>query len=291
MGLERPHDGALMLHRAALVLCVVSCSQSPDAGNDAGDASVAEAASDVTRVDASDAGADVVTAMPYTGELALLESATDAGSLFGAQAAFFTTLDAGALATCTTQVGSCCYAPAVDGGALGTPVSAGAITIKYASNTIGTMTPSGTAYAPLTSATTPSFVWVPGDVVDVSGAGDTVHSFFGAVTTAMPFAGITPTFSTPTTISRSQNFTVAWTASSGAIRVGLGQSSSGDQIVCSTLGDSGSITVDKSLLASFANGVGTIELVRTIGLDGASDNATVTVSASTSAINATTYAD
>jgi hypothetical protein len=281
----------LMLRRTALVACLVSCSQSPDSGNDAGDASVAEASSDVAAADASDAGsADVVAVMPYAGEVALLESTTDAGAaVFGAQAAFFTTLDAGALATCTTQVGNCCYYTAVDGGALGTPVGAGSITIKYASKTIGTMTPSGTTYAPLTSATTPSFVWVPGDVVDVSGAGDTVHSFFGAVTTATPFAGITPTFAATTLVSRAQDFTISWTASSGAIRVGLLQSSSGDLIVCTTPNDTGSVTVDKSLLASFANGPGTIEILRTNVVDGASDNAAVTVAASASATNATTY--
>jgi hypothetical protein len=215
-----------------------------------------------------------------------------------ASAGFFATPDGGTSTSsgCTgTQVGSCCYTPPSDGGTTGstpTAVSAGGITIKDGTTTIGTMSPTGTTYTALNSGTTNTLKWVDGDSLSVSAAGDTVHAFSGSVTSVALLAGVTPalSFTTPTVISKSQNFTITWTTGTGAASLILAQTGGGGGVItCSSTTDPGTFTVDKSLLASLTAVAGSIILSRTNTSDASPDNADVTLSSSTTTTGTTTY--
>ena len=231
------------------------------------------------------------------GTVSFTESKVQNQTTYTASAAFFATPDAGTSSQggCTgTQVGACCYTPPPDGGTTGptpTAVSAGGITIKDGNTTIGTMTPSGTTYTALSSTTTNTLKWTDGDVLNVSAAGDTVHAFSGNVTTVALLAGVTPalSFAPGTTISKSQNFTITWTAGTGAVSLSLLQTAQLGVISCSSATDSGTFTIDKSLLANFTALTGTISLTRTIAADASPDNADVTLGSSTSATGSTAY--
>jgi hypothetical protein len=193
------------------------------------------------------------------------------------------------------MTGSCCYTPASKlTTTTPTAVSAGGITLKDGTSTIGTMNPTGTTYTALNSTTTNTLKWMPGDTLNVSAAGDTVHLFSGSVTAVALFANIAPTMSdiTPATVSRSANYTVTWTAGTGNITLILtatkGTASDGD-IVC-TGTDSGTMTVDSSLLGNFsANDTGTVSLERAIQSNPSDDNATITLTSSTSSSGQVRY--
>ncbi len=233
------------------------------------------------------------------GSVSFSETKTGQTTTYTATAAFFATPDGGASTSgsCTgTQAGSCCYTPPSDGGTTGptpTAVSAGGITIKDGASTIGTMSPSGTTYTPLNSTTTSSLRWNDGDSLNVSAAGDTVHAFNGNVTTVAAFANVSPalSFVPGTTISKSQNFTITWTAGTGSVALVLAQTTGAGVITCSATTDPGTMTVDKSLLANFTGLTGTISLSRSITADASPDNADVSLVSSTATSGATTYAN
>jgi hypothetical protein len=233
------------------------------------------------------------------GSVSFSETKIQNNTTYTASAAFFATPDGGTTSSgaCTgTQVGSCCYTPPSDGGTTGptpTAVSAGGITIKDGNTTIGTMTPNGTTYPALSSGTTNTLKWTDGDSLAVSAAGDTVHAFSGSVTSVALLAGVTPalSFAPGTTISKSQNFTISWTAGTGAISLVLTQTAAQGVITCSATTDPGTLTVDKSLLANFTALTGAIVLSRTSTADASPDNADVTLSSSTSTTGSTAYAN
>ena len=64
-----------------------------------------------------------------------------------------------------------------------TAVSAGGITLKDGTTTIGTMSPNGTTYTALNSVSTSTLKWTDGDTIDVSAAGDSslVHELTPAI--------------------------------------------------------------------------------------------------------------
>ncbi len=283
--------------RVALCLgfALVACSGGGDA-SDAGDSSTSgdapHDAKDATASDdASDGGADVATTSAMTGYV-LLREYKASQTTYEANASFVTALDAGSPASgCMQVVGSCCFSEPTDGGATGqvTPVSAGTITIKYAAQTIATLTPSGTSYATVSSTTTPALKWLAGDVVNVLSTGDTVHAFNGGVPTALSFANVAPALASGVTISKSQGFTISWTAATGAVRLELSQGSSPGTITCAASNDPGTMTIDKSLLANITAASGSIVLYRTTSADASPDNANVTLFSETSSSGAVTY--
>lgn len=229
------------------------------------------------------------------------QTKTQNADTFSASAAFFVTPDAGTTGGgCSgQQVGSCCYVAPGSGGDAGTTtptaVSAGAITIKDGTTTLTTMTPSGTSYTAVTNPPTSALTWNAGDSLAVSAPGDTVHAFSGNVSAAALFVGVAPALSliTPVVVPRSSDFTVTWTSASGSIQLiaaAIKGTSSDGVITCSSATDTGTMTVPSSLLQKFtAADTGVITLSRTISADASSDNATVTLSSSTSASGTATF--
>jgi hypothetical protein len=232
------------------------------------------------------------------GFVSFSESKNQNTSTYTASAAFYATPDSGVTTPpsgCTTTVGSCCYKAPPDAGTTGsnpTPVSAGGITLKDGATTIGTMSPTGTTYTALNSGTTNTLKWTDGDSITVSAAGDTVHPFSGSVATVTLFAGVSPalSFVPGTTISKSQNFTISWTAGTGATSLLLSEGNIvGGTISCTATTDPGTFTIDKSLLASLTSLTGTITLSRTNEADASPDNATITLESTTSTSGSTTF--
>src|SRR5208283_5755850 len=66
------------------------------------------------------------------------------------------------------------------------------------------------AYGLLSSTTSPSFTWNPGDSLTVSGPGATIDSFNTTVKAPGLIAGLTPSFTAPT-ITLASDWTVTWT--------------------------------------------------------------------------------
>jgi hypothetical protein len=203
---------------------------------------------------------------------------------YSASAGFDETPDGGVASGCSgTQSGSCCYVASAQTTTY-TAVSAGGITLKDGTSTIGTMSPTGTTYASLDSTTTNSLKWNPGDALAVSAAGDTVHAFNGDVTAVALLAGVDPALGgiTPIDIPKSADFTITWTSATGAILVTVGTQSHGT-ITCSASSDSGTMTVPHDLLGNFNSGdLASVSLSRTISADASTDNATVTLYSRTS---------
>lgn len=268
--------------RTFAALALLSCGGGGDAG-DAGEAGsdvhadvIKDAAMIVDASDDANAGAS-----PNDGVVTLLEYKQGTTAVFNATASFETVITSVPPPACTQQVGSRCYWLPTDGGASGqsTSIAAGTITLKYV-KTIGTLTPNGTTYPQLSSVTTPSLQWLAGDLVDVSASGDSVHAFGGNVTTATLFANVSPPLDQSASVSRAQNFTLSWTAATGAIDLEATSANAG-YVTCHTPSDSGSITIDASLLTGFANGPGSIVITRTTTADVSPDNARVALQSET----------
>ena len=202
---------------------------------------------------------------------------------YAASAAFYETPDGGVASGCSgTQSGSCCYVPSGGTTPTFTAVSAGGITLKDGSTTIGTMTPNGTTYTPLDSLTTSSLKWNAGDTLNVSAAGDTVHAFNGNVSAVAVLEGLNPAFgATAIALSKSADFTETWTAGTGAITLVVSQQNHGT-ISCTSATDSGTMTVPHALLGNFNTGAASISLTREISADASSDNATITLTSGNS---------
>jgi hypothetical protein len=222
---------------------------------------------------------------------------------FTAAAAFLALGDAGTTTGtgCSgTQSGSCCYVPPSSGSDAGTSsggtaIGAGALTIKDGTTTLATMTPSGASYTPVTNPPTTALTWNAGDTLAVSAAGDAVHAFNGNVTAVGALLGVTPALSltTPVLVSRASDFNVKWTSATGAIQlvlVALKGTSADGTITCSSATDPGTMTVPSTLLQKFsAADTGIISLSRTMSADASPDNATVTLSSSTSISGTATF--
>jgi hypothetical protein len=233
---------------------------------------------------------------PNYGSVFLSETAFGNSDTYTGSAGFYAIGDGGSgpSSGCAgTQSGSCCYLPpaSADAGTGPTPtaVSAGAITIKDGTTSIGTLTPNGTTYTAVTNPPTTAFTWVPGDTLAISAAGDTVAAFSGSVTAVDLFAGVNPTLSeiTATNINRSSDFTISWTAKTGSIVVSLsatkGLSTPDGSISCTAASDTGTMTVPAALLGNFtANDGGQISLTRESTDDASNATATITLYAETS---------
>lgn len=250
---------------------------------------------------AGDGGSEAAPPKQYTGSVNLSETAGGNINVFSASAAFEDTPDSGTSSSgCLgTQSGSCCYVPpGTDAGTPPTPVfvGAGAITIKDGTTSIGTMTPTGTTYTAITNPPTTALTWAAGDTLAISGAGDTVHAFSGSVDAVAEFAAVSPALSqvVPTTINRSADFTITWTAKTGSISLTLaatkGLTTPDGTITCTASSDTGTITVPHALLGNFtaADG-GQILLGRTASGDASVDNASITIFSSTGANGKATF--
>ncbi len=283
----------------ALLGCGGDTSTTTDGGNDG---SAQDATTDSPTGDANnggDTGSDGTTqSKPYTGSVSLTETSAQNTSFFTASAAFFDTPTGGTSGCNGTQSGSCCYTPPSDAGAPPTPtaVSAGGITIKDGSSTIASLTPNGTSYTPVSNPPTAALTWQAGDSIAISSAGDTVHQFSGTVSAVELFANVNPALSqiVPTQIDRTKDFAITWNAKTGAISVVLsaikGLSTADGVIVCSSTSDSGTMTIPTALLSNIAaTDTGTIAISRTSSSDASPDNATVTLSSSTSSSGKTSF--
>jgi hypothetical protein len=194
--------------------------------------------------------------------------------------------------TCTgTKAGDCCYVPppqptdaGADAGAPPSPPSAGIVTIAAASDagTLATMTPTSGTYPPATNPPTASVTWNPGDTLSVSATGDQVHPYGGELATGALFSGVNPPLSNTMTISRGQNFAIAWTAEGKQAEtvtlVVSATSASGAHgtITCVVPDTQAAVTVSSSLFSHFSAGdYASVQLLRTVVSKAAGDNATI----------------
>jgi hypothetical protein len=103
-------------------------------------------------------------------------------------------------------------------------------------------------------------LWVPGDVLRVTAAGQTVQSFSGSLQTVAPLEGVVPAMGTgpapATEIDRMQDFSVQWTPGSVAgAEVGLWFDTSGSWIIACTAADAaGKLQVPSDLLQNVLAG-------------------------------------
>jgi hypothetical protein len=283
---------------SVLALLAVRCNgdstNNNDGGNDSGGNDVANGTDTGT-----DSGKDGTASKPYVGGVNLTESKTGTVTSMTASAGFYTSSGTGTPGCTGTSVmsGNCCYTPPAapsDGGVVTpTAVGAGVITLKDATATIATMTPTGTAYTAVTNPPTVALTWAPGDSIAIAAVGDTVHAFSGTVTAAALFAAINPAFSfTATAVSRAADYVVTWTSGTGNITLiasALKGTASDGVIIC-TATDTGTMTLPTALLTKFtANDTGSLSLSRTISSDASVDNATITLASSTSALGLVTY--
>jgi hypothetical protein len=215
-------------------------------------------------------------------------------------------------ADCTggEQVGSCCYrnpgrnasgsasgsttgasgstssggSSGAGGSSGGRPAaySAGVITLSDGSSSLGTLMPGMNGAYPLDNSQT----WSQGDALSASAAGDVVHAFSGTVTAPPPVAVTSPMGSPPlglAQVSTSQALVVTWNGSGGTkVYTVLGTLSltQGELITC-TSADDGHVTVPSSLLAHFSSqGYGLLGVFRAVETDASTDNAQVTIYAS-----------
>jgi hypothetical protein len=290
---------------AAFVLLAARCSSSPstdDGGTDAANGNDGTNGNDSGNGNDTGSGNDTGTpSKPNMGGVYFSESKTQNTTTYVATASFFSVPDGGtASGGCAgTKNGNCCYTPPsmADSGTTGggTAVSAGGITLKDGTTTMTTMTPTGTTYTAVSDPPTTALTWNAADMLSVSAAGDTVHAFSGSVAAVGLFAGVTPALSviTPTAITRSQDFTITWTAGAGNISLSLSATknlSTPDGAIVCTAADTGTMTVPTALLTQFSTGdKGFVILTRTASSDASNDNATITISSSTTDEGSATY--
>ena len=183
-----------------------------------------------------------------------------------------------------TVSGSCCYEPPPTGssGSIPTAYSAGTVTIADGSATIGTDAFSGGAYAVLSSATTTSFTWNPGDSLMVSAPGATIDTFSATVKAPSLIAGLTPSFTSPT-ITLASDWTVTWTPDSQSgetmyVAVTPQGSPSKGEVSCSVADSAGTVTVPSALFANFTGATtASVIVIRGGGVNATDSNATVHV--------------
>jgi hypothetical protein len=284
-----------------VVLMAIRCgsgtSQNGDGGTDANNGNDGTSGNDGSGGDSGNDG--TASSKPYAGGVYLSESKTQNTTSYSASASFYAVPDSGTTsgACAGTKSGNCCYTPPsqADGGTTSTtPVGAGGITIKDGTTTIATLTPTGTTYTPVSDPPTSALTWNAGDTINISAAGDTVHAFSGMVTAAALFAGVSPALSyiTPIAITRSSDFTITWTAGTGKVTLlvsALKVATSEGVIVCSAA-DTGTMTVPTALLTNFSAGdTGVVTLTRAETTDASNDNATITLSSSTSSGGTATF--
>lgn len=277
---------------SALVSLALHCNGDSSNNTDGGGN---DASSDGTSN--TDAGKDGSGSKPYAGGVTLTESKTGTSTIMTASAGFYASSGTGTGTCSGTKSGNCCYtAPAApsDAGVV-TPMAegAGVITVKDAAATIATLTPAGTTYTAVTNPPTAALTWAAGDSIAISAVGDTVHAFSGTVTAAALFAAITPAFSfTATTVPRGADYVLTWTAGTGTVTLiasALKGAASDGTIICSAT-DTGTMTIPTALLSMFtAADTGDLSLTRTIPADASVDNATITLSSSTSALGLVKY--
>ncbi len=268
-----------------------------------GDQTTTDGGSDSSSGSDSATGSDTGTSSkPNVGFVTFSQTKTGTTDTFSAAAAFLALGDAGTIGPACSgmQSGSCCYTPPSSGSdagttSTGTAIGAGAVTIKDGTTTLATMTPSGTSYTPVSNPPTSALTWNSGDSLAVSAAGDAVHAFNGAVTAVGTLLGVSPalSFTTPVVVSRAADFNVTWTSATGRIQltlVALKGTSADGSITCSSTTDTGTMSVPSALLQKFsAADTGIISLSRTISSDASPDNATVTLSSSTSTSGTATF--
>jgi hypothetical protein len=231
--------------------------------------------------------------VPYGGIVSL----TDSGQSFTALASFFS----GGLVipVCGgTQAGRCCLQRVTVALALDAPgevprdlaeqfVSAGVLSFSDVGHVIATVAPRGTNYGPVYNPPNTMLTWSPGDTIEVSGAGDTVHAFAGTVVAPKPVMNFVPPFSsTPMTISRTSDLTMTWTPAPGFVSLNIQASPPGMPLTPTTIScttgdpDTGTITIPASLLAMIdAGSAGSLNVSRCSEAIVTSDDAEVLLAA------------
>jgi hypothetical protein len=184
----------------------------------------------------------------YSGSVILANISASVFSALAAFEAFDNTVCPGG-----TQLGNCCYEPPPSStGGTPTPVSAGKITLADNGATIGTMD-----FSPgyvLSSETTSTLTWAPGDSLNVSAAGATVDAFEGTVTAPGLISGVNPSLSSTITIPLASDWSISWTPdtlSGDLMIVNLLDRTLNNAITCSVQDSVGTVTFPATLLANF----------------------------------------
>ena len=240
-------------------------------------------------------GSETSSSLPYVGEV----TAAKDGTVFALTGAFFPTpATMPSTPTCPstgTPSGSCCYLPPAttsdggvvsDGGTTETAASAGTITIKDGTANIAALSPlpNGGGYGITGNGTNnPSVTWKPGDALSIAAAGSTVDAFTGSLTTVDDFAGVTPALSTTaTTVPRSTNLAISWTAANGTNITAVLAVKSGT-ITCQVSDSAGAISMPSALLGMLTTAQeGVLTLSRSASTTVTGPNATVTLIGTTS---------
>ena len=190
--------------------------------------------------------------------------------------------------------GNCCYF-AVDAGAISEPysgdISAGTLALEDGNVALASMPFQGSGYTPVGGISAPtSFSWSPGDTLGVIAGGDLsgVASFSGTIVAPAPLSGVSPAFSTLSSLSRAVDFDLSWTATnSGTVTLVIFAAaplsgSPDGEIVCSGSSASGTLAVPAALLGKFPSGdTAHLELTAANNASVAGANATVELIAQT----------
>jgi hypothetical protein len=165
-----------------------------------------------------------------------------------------------------TEMGGCCYqtaAAALDAGANFPPadVNAGSVTLQNGATTIATLPfTAGTGYSSISSISQSGFGWDAGDSLGVTATGDGsgVAAFTGNVTAPARLGSVHPAISTLTTIPRSSDFVLTWTAAgTGTVTFNIiaAQGTTPDGLIrCTAPSSGGTLTVPAALLGMLQSG-------------------------------------
>jgi hypothetical protein len=202
-------------------------------------------------------------------------------------------------AICETPVGSCTYCNSnVDAGLSGgnlmiTLLSAGVLTVKDGTTTLGTLDymadDAGMGDYEIDSNTDPALTWAAGDTLSASATGGAIPAFSASITAPQSIAGVTPALSltSSATVSTSTPFVLSWTPSSdtGAQMNLVIGGFTGGTASCTAADSAGSVTVPVAILQKFGTGGGTMGLTKTVSKPIAVTGASVTIQATAPSVD------
>jgi len=127
-----------------------------------------------------------------------------------------------------------------------------------------------------------SLPWAPGDVLEVSAAGNEVAPFSGQLRTGLPISDLTPALGTdPVVVDLTQGLEVSWAPEGGEdrrVEFAFQQFDTGvSYCFCSAPDEAGLLSVSSEALVGFTPGSATALLARFTETNTTSDNATITL--------------
>jgi hypothetical protein len=225
---------------------------------------------------------------PYQGQVLAISSTSYCGkalsTFYDVQSSFQTAAQASASpavregCSCARNLGPGVVVSGQVGSPAPPPPNAGTLSITTASGTpVATLTP--TQFEAYWMHAT----WSPGADLDVTATGDTIDGFTGALRTAAPLTGLTPSLASPTVlVNRDEGFQLSWTpGGTGTDTVSLQiLDDCGPSCTCTAPVSAGKINLDPSNLATFDSDSGescnaTLWLTVTSTSTASSGNATI----------------